>query len=117
VGRPFGSWLLRIAHNLLVDQYRARRDCLPLDAVVLPAGDSADPVAIAERSGAVAALQQAMRRLKPHQRAVVALRYFDGLNHHDIARTLQGNENTVRVRLHRALVALREYLHDVEKEN
>ena len=49
MGRPFGVWLLSIAHNLLVDHYRAQRDSTPIDDVIIPADDTADPVALAEK--------------------------------------------------------------------
>lgn len=107
MGRPFGSWLLSIAHNLLVDYYRARRDNASIDDVIIPADDSADPVTLAERSFASASLRLAIKRLKPDQQAVVVMRYIDGMDYADIAPLLQKSEGAVRVILHRALLSLR----------
>ena len=107
MGRHFGGWLLSIGHNLLIDHYRARRDSACLDDVIIPAGDSADPVLLAERSFASAALRQAIKKLKRDQQAVVVMRYIDGLDYAEIAQALHKSEGAVRVILHRSLLALR----------
>ncbi|MBI2886612.1 MAG: sigma-70 family RNA polymerase sigma factor [Chloroflexi bacterium] len=107
MGRPFVVWLLTIAHNLLVDYYRARRESTSLEDVIIPADDSADPVTLAEKSFASAALRQAIRKLKRDQQLVVVMRYIDGMDYTDIAAVLHKSEGAVRVILHRALIALR----------
>ena len=88
MGRPFGGWLLSIGHNLLIDYYRARKESTSLDDVIIPAGDAADPVILAEKSFASAALRQAIRKLKKDQQAVVVMRYIDGLEYAEIAQAL-----------------------------
>ncbi len=107
MGRPFGVWLLSIAHNLLVDHYRAQRDSTPIDDVIIPADDTADPVALAEKSFATVHLRQAISKLKREQQVVVVMRYIDGQDYADIAAFLNKSEGAVRVILHRALQALR----------
>src|SRR5947209_18862933 len=42
-GYPFSSWLYKLAHNLVVDHYRGRREALPLDSTVLPPIEGSDP--------------------------------------------------------------------------
>ena len=107
MGRPFVVWLLTIAHNLLVDYYRARRESTSIDDVIIPADDTADPVTLAEKSFASATLRQAIRKLKRDQQLVVVMRYIDGMDYSDIAGILKKSEGAVRVILHRALVSLR----------
>ena len=107
MGRPFGGWLLSIGHNLLIDYYRSRKENAALDDVIIPAGDSADPVLLAEKSFATASLRQAIKKLKKDQQAVVVMRYIDGLEYGEIARVLDKSEGAVRVILHRSLLALR----------
>lgn len=107
MGRPFGVWLLSIAHNLLVDHYRAKRDSTSIDDVIIPADDSADPVTLAEKSFASAALRQGIKKLKRDQQVVVVMRYIDGVDYSDIAAFLNKSEGAVRVILHRALLSLR----------
>lgn len=107
MGRPFGGWLLSIGHNLLIDYYRSRKENAALDDVIIPAGDSADPVLLAEKSFATASLRQAITKLKKDQQAVVVMRYIDGLEYGEIAQALDKSEGAVRVILHRSLLALR----------
>lgn len=110
MGRPFFVWLLSIAHNLLVDHYRAQRDSSSIDDVIIPADDSADPVTLAERSFASATLRQAIKKLKRDQQIVVVMRYIDGLDYADIAAAVNKTEGAVRVVLHRSLIALRKII-------
>lgn len=110
MGRPFFVWLLSIAHNLLVDHYRAQRDSSSIDDVIIPADDSADPVTLAERSFASATLRQAIKKLKRDQQIVVVMRYIDELDYADIAAAVNKTEGAVRVVLHRSLIALRKII-------
>ena len=107
MGRPFGVWLLSIGHNLLIDYYRSRKENAALDDVIIPAGDTADPVILAEKSFATASLRQAIKKLKKDQQAVVVMRYIDGLEYGEIAQALNKSEGAVRVIVHRSLLALR----------
>ena len=106
-GRPFIVWLLSIAHNLLVDYYRAKRESTSIDDVIIPSSDADDPVSLAEKSFASAVMRQAIRKLKRDQQVVVVMRYIDGMEYPEIAAVLKKSEGAVRVILHRALVALR----------
>lgn len=108
--RPFGVWLLSIGHNLLIDHYRSRREIVELDKVVVPAGENSDPEARAEKSLANEELRKAIAKLKQDQRAVVIMRYIDGLGYDEIAQALSKSEGAVRVMMHRSLLALRELM-------
>jgi len=110
MGRPFFVWLLSIAHNLLVDHYRARKESSSLEDVIIPADDSADPVTLAERSFASASLRQAITKLKHDQQRVVVMRYIEQMEYADIAAALSKSEGAVRVILHRSLIALRKII-------
>ena len=56
------------------------------------------------------ALRQALMRLKPDQRRVIALRYGADLSEADIAQVLNWPVGTVKSRLNRAREHLRVYL-------
>jgi RNA polymerase sigma-70 factor (ECF subfamily) len=102
--RRLSSWLFRIAHNTTVDALRRRKtptvaldsDEAPIDP---PAPATVDPV---ERRALSQALQAALARLRPDQRAAVVLRYEDGLGFEEIGRVLGMPAATARSHVHRA---------------
>ena len=101
--RRLSSWLFRIAHNTGMDALRRRKPTVSLDSEeegTEPAAPAdGDPV---ERKALGQALQRALARLRPDQRAAVALRYEDGLSFDEIGRVLGMPEATARSHVHRA---------------
>jgi RNA polymerase sigma-70 factor (sigma-E family) len=70
-----------------------------------PTGDRLDD-RVADRQDLLAAL----RRVPPRQRAVLVLRYFDGLDVGGVAAVLRCSEGTVKSQTARGLAKLREVL-------
>ena len=68
------------------------------------------PRELAERRQLLAALADCRSRLNAEQRETLELRYGQGLEGDAAAQRLGGHRNTVHVRVHRALIALRECL-------
>lgn len=75
-----------------------------------PAASGDGPAARAERRQTLAALADCRSRLAAEQRTTIELRYVEGLEGAEIAERLGVHRNTVHVRVHRALIALRECL-------
>lgn len=105
--RRLSSWLLRIAHNTAIDAMRRQRlqvvpietanpDRRPLDP---PAPSVPDPL---ERQAMAAAIESAMKQLRPDQRAAVVLRYEEGLSFAEVGQVLGIPETTARSHVHRA---------------
>jgi len=69
-----------------------------------------DPAAHVERVELEAALQRAITELPEERRIVVVLRDFEGLSYEEIAAALALELGTVRSRLHRARMDLKEKL-------
>ncbi len=103
-GVPFGAWLFRLAHNLVIDHYRTTRPTQSLEATGGPT--PADPDRLLSLRLELADLQQALARLPEEQQAVIILRFLEGLSHQEVARLLGKSEGAVRVIQHRALAAL-----------
>ncbi len=110
-----GTWLYRIAVNLAISRKRRRREFLRLDV------EFSDEGAIADRSAAdpsawtldrerEAQVLQALDGLSAEHRAVVVLKEYDDLSYEEIGRMLNIPVGTVRSRLHRARLELRELL-------
>lgn len=110
--KPF---LYRIAGNLIIEEYRKKKS-VSLDEFLegenhdesmvegLRDGDELERIADAfdaERAG------EALKELSESHREVLVLRFIDGLSPKEIAVHLEERENTVSVRIHRALQELR----------
>lgn len=105
------AWLVSIAANQARDELRRqrRRPVVELPVAEMTLGvDGGDP---ASRSGDID-LRNAMARLDPKDRALVALRYVAGLDSFEIGRALGVSASGTRARLARILDRLRTELAD-----
>ena len=116
----FFTWIYRIAVNLALSGKRRRRSLLRLtrsdgEEPIDPKDESSSsdptlPLELAERERLV---QSALNSLAADHRAVVVMKEFDGLRYEEIASILNVPVGTVRSRLHRARLDLRERLKGV----
>ena len=107
--RPFAPWMRRVMANVVLNRLRSRPPAAgSLDAFDGP-GDprSPDPAVEAERTEEASALRRLLEELPAGWRAVLALRYSEGLSVLEVAAALDLPENTVKTRLFRARAALR----------
>ena len=118
--RPFVAWLLRIARNHCVDLLR-RRGADPLRLELDDAAEGAappepeDPAAargdlVVERRELSVALERAVAKLPPNQRAALVLFHVEQLPYREVAATLDVPVGTVMTWLHRARAKLRRAL-------
>jgi RNA polymerase sigma-70 factor (ECF subfamily) len=104
-GYPFSTWLYRIAHNQLIDHYRAQRELVPLE-VAEGQVSSDDPWHAVEQATLLAQVSAALKHLTPDQERVVRLRYFEGYSIGEIAGLLGKAPDAIRAMQHRALRSL-----------
>ena len=104
------TWIYRIVLNESLNQQRGRSaQHVPFEALLgsdeeLDSGAAADlQHAEGERREIV---HRAVMELSPKLRAVVALKYLDGLSYEEIASVLECSPGTVASRLNRALTQL-----------
>jgi RNA polymerase sigma-70 factor (ECF subfamily) len=120
-GTSFKAWLFRIARNRAIDMFRARkrRGELPLDPPDDGEGDQswAEPVAggpeltdIAAGHEAVAAVEAALAFVPVEQRDALLLRDVEGFSYEEIASITVCEIGTVKSRIHRARIAVRNEL-------
>lgn len=118
-GLSFRAWLFRIATNRALDQLRSRkrRPELPLDP---PEDDEvtwAEPVApgpdltqlVGDRE-ALAAVETALEALPAEQRTALLLRDVEGFAYEEIAVITSVEIGTVKSRIHRGRLAVRNTL-------
>jgi RNA polymerase sigma-70 factor (ECF subfamily) len=109
-GLPFAAWLYRMAHNAVIDHYRARRPTTSIDETFDLEDARQHPVASAEALFDRAELQVAIKRLNPDQQTVILLRFNEGLSHAEVGKILGKSEGAVRVIQHRALGVMAKFL-------
>jgi RNA polymerase sigma-70 factor, ECF subfamily len=105
---PAEAWLHRIAINAAIS-YRRREHVRALGEIVLHLGRSA-PSTVAEDPAWSTELLTALRRLPPHQAAVIVLRFSHGYSNREIAVAFGVPESTVASRLAAAKAGLRKEL-------
>lgn len=107
------TWLYAIASRVCLSRLgagerRAGRE--GEETLVRLANGHANPAAEAERGELEAALHRAIAELAEERRIVVVLRDLEGLAYEEIAEALEVPVGTVRSRLHRARMDLKEKL-------
>lgn len=106
------SWLFAIAHNVIVNHYRARQargPSRPLDDAVHLPDPALPPDELVARSDERHALRQALSRLPADQRRVVELR-LSGLTGPEIAQVMERSHAAVKMLQLRAVDRLRDLL-------
>jgi RNA polymerase sigma-70 factor, ECF subfamily len=109
-GHPFSSWLYKLAHNLIVDHYRNRRDPVPLSNLLFTPAETSGPESSLYADAEIAELKAAIRRLTHDQQQVVALRFIEGYSNAEIAQMMNKKEGAIRALQYRALRSLQALL-------
>jgi len=106
------TWLYAIASRLCLNRLASgeRRMAREGEEALERLTADADPAAHVERGELEAALGRAIDQLPEERRIVVVLRDLEGLAYEEIAAALDLPLNTVRSRLHRARMDLRDKL-------
>lgn len=104
--RPFAAWLYRIAHNLIVDYFRTKRDTSSLDDIVSVEFPGTDIDDIVNQHLTSDTLRLALRHLTHDQEQVIVLRFLEGYNTTEVAQIMGKQPGAVRTLQHRALAGL-----------
>ncbi len=118
------TWLTSIARNRAIDSLRRQATQPQLDRATAPDADGDDgpdrvestpsddpgPLDLLQRASQARELDQCLQHLPPPQRQSVALAFFDGLSHAEVAAHLREPLGTVKSWVRRALQTLRSCL-------
>lgn len=104
-GTPFRAWIYQIARNARIDYARKHPQSVEFEPEMSPAvGDRDD----AEAEQQTALLHRALLQLPADKREILLLSRSQEMKYEDIARALECEVGTVKVRVHRALRELRD---------
>ncbi|WIG59584.1 MAG: hypothetical protein OJF49_002331 [Ktedonobacterales bacterium] len=113
------TWLLRIAHNLALNEIR-RRQSRPVtapdadweaeSATLADTSAESDPAQLAALRERAVAVRAALAKLPEAQRAAIELAFFGGLSQAEVAAALGDPLGTVKSRIRVGLQRLRELL-------
>ena len=115
------TWLYRIAYNASLMRLRRRRpDSVPVEEAIEPDEGAPVPRALVdwcclpeqvlEKAEVRAEIRRAIRELPPKLRAVLVMRHLEELSTGATAKALGVSEETVKTRLRRARLRLKERL-------
>lgn len=123
----FFTWLYRIAMNLALSHRRKRRPNLSVDEMRQnigeePISDQASPEKVAISQEHAATVQQALAELGDQHCQILVLREMENCSYEEISEILEMPVGTVRSRLFRARLQLKEKLqemlpHEVEDKS
>jgi RNA polymerase sigma-70 factor (ECF subfamily) len=108
---PFSAWLFRIAHNLAIDHFRARRRWQPEEEVPEPPGQaesSAEDDAM--RVLASESMIDLIEQLSDEQRQVLILKFIFDFSNAEAANVLDKTEGAVKSLQHRAVASLQRHV-------
>jgi RNA polymerase sigma-70 factor (ECF subfamily) len=108
---PFSAWLFRIAHNLSMDHFRARRRWQPEEEVPEPVG-SEEPSAEAEAMQSIGrqSMLELIDTLSHEQQQVLTLKFVFNFANADVAKILDKSEGAIKSLQHRALASLQKQI-------
>jgi RNA polymerase sigma-70 factor (ECF subfamily) len=120
----FFTWLHRIAFNLAIDLRRSEKRAHRIGTVTMDVATNdlvsaeLSPASQCEQNETQRKIYEALSKIDPERRSVITLRDLQGMDYADIAEVLAIPVGTVRSRLHRARMELRDLLSEyVEAES
>jgi RNA polymerase sigma-70 factor, ECF subfamily len=106
----FASWVYRIAHNVVVDNYRTARPYEGLSFDLPDESKNNNPVIKAEEKLSQESLKKAISKLKRSYQQVILLKYINEMENNEISRIMRKSEGSLRILKFRALKALKKEL-------
>lgn len=108
-GLPFRAWLYRIALNEVRMHWRKKKETV-MDLSWAEVRELRSEVGVVEADEDLQRLAAALSRLPSEKARLIELRYIDGLSFIEVGQVLGIAEDAAKMRVHRVLGTLRQYL-------
>ncbi|MBT3419509.1 MAG: sigma-70 family RNA polymerase sigma factor [Candidatus Magasanikbacteria bacterium] len=102
----YKTYLLRIAHNVLVNHYRKKQVLLLEDLELVIIDEENQYKRIWQKEEVL----QGLRAISQIEREIVTMKYFEGMSVREIANILQKTENAIKLHLSRARKKMKKVL-------
>ena len=122
--KNFRGWLMRIAHNIVIDRFRKKKASVSLDddrddnrsLLESISGNASGPDVATANSEVAILIEEGVSKLPPDQREVFVMRMKTGLTFREIAKIQRVTINTALARMQYALAKLRPGLEEAYHE-
>ena len=115
-GNKFQSWIYQVARNVFSDHYQAHKnkfsDFVDVEKISDHMADQGDHE---EQDEKERLLQRSMARLSEEQRELLVLTRFQQMKYEEVATIMDTTVANIKVKVHRAIIKLREYYFEMEK--
>jgi RNA polymerase sigma factor (sigma-70 family) len=115
-GNRFQSWIYQVARNVFSDHYQAHKNRFSDFVDVEKISDHmADREESEEQDEKERLLHRSMAKLSEEQRELLVLTRFQQMKYEDVAAIMDTTVANIKVKVHRAILKLREYYFEMEK--
>ncbi|MFZ6011368.1 MAG: RNA polymerase sigma factor [Bacteroidota bacterium] len=115
-GLKFQSWIYQVARNVFSDHYQAHKNKFSDFVDVEKIGDHmADRDDAEEQDEKEKLLHRSLARLSEEQRELLILTRFQQMKYEEVAQIMDTTVANIKVKVHRAILKLREYYFEMEK--
>jgi RNA polymerase sigma factor (sigma-70 family) len=115
-GNRFQSWIYQVARNVFSDHYQAQKNKFAGHVDVEKISDHmADREDSEEQDEKEKLLHRSMSRLTEEQRELLVLTRFQQMKYEEVAAIMDTTVANIKVKVHRAILKLREYYFEMEK--
>lgn len=112
------SFLIKSAHNAVVNEYRSRKNDVSLDEMLETVGDKIEDTKVLKLESRLLAMDvfECISLLPANYKDVIVYKYIDDMSTKDIAEFLGETESNISVKIHRASKRLAEIIKDKEQQ-
>ncbi len=106
----FLPFLYRLARNTVIDWYRKRKT-FSLETLMEKGFEPSDPFGKTDEKSEIRIALEAVKKLSPEDQDLITWRFVEEIPVSEIAEMLETRQNTVAVRINRALARLQKIMH------